>query len=230
MKKTFNVLLALCVVGLLFICYRSIQGDIDFQAEVKVREDAVKARLIEIRKAQEQYKLQHEGVYCNTLTELIAFVKDGRIPIVYREGELSDEQREAGLTDVKAAAIVNSGDAAAIAANGLQGFRYDTTWVSLVDSLYGPGFAADELKEIPFSEGDTFELSTFYGPNRSETIIYVMECCAPDTSFLKNMGSAGQRLIDNRAKTAREFQKYPGLKIGVLDIDRWNNNAGNWEE
>ncbi len=230
MKKTFIALLVVCVIGLLYINYRSIQGDIDFQAEVKVREDAVKARLIEIRKAQEQYKFQHGGVYCNTLSELIEFVKDGRIPIVYREGELSDEQREAGLTDVIAAQIVNGGDAAAIAANGLQDFRFDTTWVSLIDSLYGPGFDAEQLKYIPYAEGDSFELSTFYGPNRSETIIYVMECCAPDTAFLKNLGSAGQRLIDNRDKTARDFQKYPGLKIGVLDIDRWNNNAGNWEE
>lgn len=230
MKKTFNVLLALCVVGLLFICYRSIQGEQEFNAEVTMRENAVKERLIDIRKAQEQYKLQHEGVYCNTLSELIAFVKNGRIPVVYREGELSDEQREAGLTDVIASAIVNSGDAAAIAANGLQGFRYDTTWVSLIDSLYGADFVADDMKLIPYAEGDTFELSTFYGPNRSETIIYVMECSAADTSFLKGLGSQGQRLIDNRAKTARDFQKYPGLKIGVLDIDRWNNNAGNWEE
>ena len=44
MKKIFNVLLVLCVVGLLVICWRSIQDDIDFQKEVTVRENAVFTR------------------------------------------------------------------------------------------------------------------------------------------------------------------------------------------
>ena len=34
MKKIFNALLVLCVIGLLFICWRSIQDDIDFKSEI----------------------------------------------------------------------------------------------------------------------------------------------------------------------------------------------------
>ena len=91
-------------------------------------EAAVKARLIQIKDAEEQYRQQHQGEFCDTLDVLINFIKTARIPHVTKVGELSDKQMESGLTESKAAAIVNSGDAAAIAANGLQNFRRDTTW------------------------------------------------------------------------------------------------------
>ena len=122
---------------------------------------------------------------------------------------------------------VNSGDAAAIAANGLQGFRRDTTWVNLSDSLFGPGYNADSIRYIPFAEGDTFQLQALPTVTRSGTILYTMECAAPDVSFLKNMGRNGERLIVNRARLAEDMGSYPGLKIG--DLYNWNNNAGNWE-
>ena len=227
MKKVFNALLALCVVGLLFICWRSIQDDIDFKAEVTVRENAVKARLLQIKAAEEEYKLQHEGIYCDSLWKLVEFVRNGRIPKIVKEGVLSDEQMEKGLTEATAAAIVNSGDAAAIAANGLQGFRRDTSWVVLSDSLFGENFNADSLRYIPYAEGDTFDLMTATNITRSGTIQYAMECAAPDASFLKNMGRNGDRLIVNRKQLADDMGSYAGLKIG--DLYNWNNNAGNWE-
>ena len=84
MKKVFNVLLALCVVGLLFICYRSIQDDIDFGKEVTVRENAVKARLLEIKATEEEYKLQNpEGMYCDSLFKLVEFFRNGRIGLSF---------------------------------------------------------------------------------------------------------------------------------------------------
>lgn len=228
MKKVFNALLALCVVGLLFICYRSIQDDIDFQKEVTVRENAVKARLLQIKAVEEEFKLQSpEAAYCDSLWKLVEFARNGRIPKIVKEGVLSDEQMEKGLTERKAAEIVNRGNAAEIAANGLQNFRRDTTWVNLCDSLFGEGFNADSLRYIPFAEGDTFQLTTFLSQTRSGTLQYIMECCAPDSSFLKGMGRNGDRLIVNRRQLADDMGSYPGLKIG--DLNNWNNNAGNWE-
>ena len=86
---------------------------------------------------------------------------------------------------------------------------------------------ADSIRYIPFAEGDTFQLQAQATVTRSGTIMYVMECAAPDTSFLKNMGRNGERLIVNRAQLADDMGSYPGLKIG--DLWNWNNNAGNWE-
>ena len=229
MKKVINGILAVCVLALLFICWRSIQDDQDFNAEVRNRESVVKARLLQIRSAEEAYKLQHEGTYCADWSVLIDFVKNGRLPIIMKQGVLSDAQMDKGLTEAKAAAIVNSGDEKAIIENGLQDFRRDTVWVSLIDSLYKEDdFVADSLRYIPFSKGDTFELIACPNTTRSGTIIQVMECNAPDSSFLKGMGKMGHRLIYNRAEEADAKGAYPGLKIGDAG-NNWNNNAGNWE-
>lgn len=229
MKKVINAILGVCVVLLLFICWRSIQDDQDFNAEVASRENVVKARLLEIRAAEEAYKAQHEGEYCSDWPVLIDFVKNGKLPIIMKQGVLSDKQMDNGLTESKAAAIVNSGDQAAIIANGLQDFRRDTIWVSLKDSLYNyEGFEADSLCYIPFSNGDIFELIACPNTTRSGSIIQVMECNAPDSSFLKGMGKEGKRLIYNRQEEADAKGAYPGLKIGDAG-NNWNNNAGNWE-
>jgi hypothetical protein len=229
MKKVINVILGICAVGLLFICWRSIRDTEDFDATVAARENVVKARLMEIRSAEEAYKAQHDGVYCADWSVLIDFVKNGKLPVIMKQGVLTEEQMEKGLTEEKAAVIVNSGDQAAIAASGLQNFRRDTIWVSLQDSLYSyEGFVADSLRYIPFSEGDTFELVACPNTTRSGSIIQVMECNAPDSSFLKGMGKAGKRLIYNRAEEADAKGAYPGLKIGDAG-NNWNNNAGNWE-
>ena len=108
---------------------------------------------------------------------------------IKKQGVLSDEQLEKGLTEDSAAMIVNSGDTKLIEANGLQDFRRDTIWVSLMDSLYREeGFEADSLRFIPFSLGDTFEIIACPNTTRSGSIIQVMECNAPDSSFLKGMG------------------------------------------
>ena len=60
-KKIVNLVLGVCVVLLLIISWRSITDTIGFDEEVAQREAVVKARLIDIRKAEEEYKLQHEG-------------------------------------------------------------------------------------------------------------------------------------------------------------------------
>ena len=229
MKKVINVILGICVVGLLYICWRSIKDTEDFDATVAARENVVKARLMEIRSAEEAWKAQHDGVYCSDWSELIKFVKEGKLPVVMKQGVLTEDQMNKGLTESKAAAIVNSGDQAAIAANGLQNFKRDTIWVSLQDSLYNyEGFVADSMCYIPFSQGDTFEIIACPNTTRSGTIIQVMECNAPDSCFLKGMGKAGQRLIYNRNEEANAKGAYPGLKIGDAG-NNWNNNAGNWE-
>ena len=229
MKNWKNVILGICAIGLLFVDWRSICDTQDFDATVAERERVVKERLMEIRAAEEAYKAQHDGEYCADWSVLIDFVKNGKLPVVMKQGLLTEDQMNKGLTESKAAAIVNSGDQAAIVANGLQNFRRDTIWVSLIDSLYKKeGFVADSLRYIPFSQGDTFELIACPNTTRSGSIIQVMECNAPDSSFLKGLGKAGKRKIYNRNELAESKGAYAGLKIGDAG-NNWNNNAGNWE-
>ena len=139
-------------------------------------------------------------------------------------GELSDKQMESGLTESKAAAIVNSGDAAAIAANGLQNFRRDTTWTPMAEAIVGTDGNADSLKFIPYSDGQTFELEKTIHVGRSGVTQNVMECRAPYSAYLKGLS---EREIYNLTDAAEKQGRYAGLKIG--DLMTPNNNAGNWE-
>ena len=63
MKTVFNIVLVLCAAALIYICYSSIMGPINFEKAKKEREQAVIARLIDIRKAQQEYRTLHRGMY-----------------------------------------------------------------------------------------------------------------------------------------------------------------------
>ena len=93
MKKLINAVLAVCAILLGVICWRSIQEDINFDKDVAYRESIVKARLLQIKDAEEAYKQQNfESAYCADWDVLTEFVKHGQLPIVIKEGVLSDEQ------------------------------------------------------------------------------------------------------------------------------------------
>lgn len=224
MKKVINVVLFLCAAALLYLCYESIMAPIKFNEERALREVAVKERLLKIKSAEEQYRAQHEGEFCDSFHVLIDFIKTARIPLVSKVGELSDDQMNKGLTETKAAAIVASGNAAEIAANGLENFRRDTTWTSLADTLLQGKISADSLEYIPYGNGAKFELEKTIHIGRSGVITNVMECRAPYESYLSGMN---EREIYNLSDAAEKMGRYPGLKIG--DLVTPNNNAGNWE-
>ena len=63
MKTVFNVILGLCALVLIYICYTSIMGPINFEKAKKHRDAAVIARLIDIRKAQLEYRTLHDQQY-----------------------------------------------------------------------------------------------------------------------------------------------------------------------
>ena len=119
MKTVFNAILVLCIAALVYICYASIMGPINFQNEKDIRDAAVQTRLIDIRKAQEQYRNLHNQQYTDNFDTLIHFVKTEKIPFIFKQGELSDAQLESGMTEKKAMDIIKKGNAKEIADAGL---------------------------------------------------------------------------------------------------------------
>ena len=101
MKVTLKILLAVAVVLLAYMCYRSIMGPIEFKDERDRRENLIKARLIDIRKAQIEYKNIHK-VHAANFDELSKFLKDEKLPFLIKEGVLTDEQLEKGMTEKEA--------------------------------------------------------------------------------------------------------------------------------
>ncbi|MCD8262391.1 MAG: hypothetical protein LUD15_13705 [Bacteroides sp.] len=228
MKTVINIVLVLCALGLVYICYASIMGPIEFENQKRVRDEAVIARLIDIRKAQQEYRNQNRGQYTASFDTLIDFVKTQKIPFVLKEGVLSDKQLEDGMTERKAMAIIErakkSGKWDEVQKNGLENFRRDTMWVAVLDTIFPQGFVADSLKYVPFGNGKQFEIATRNDTTKSGAPIFLFEAKTPYRVYLDGLDKQEiENLIDYQTKLGR----YPGLQVG--SIEQPNNNAGNWE-
>ena len=228
MKTVLNIVLAVIAVFLLYICYESVMGPVRFEEEKNIRDKAVQARLLDIRKAQAEYSNTHDRQYTDNFDSLIYFVKNQKLPLVFKKGVLSDAQLENGLTEAKAMAIINkakkTGKYDEVKKNGLENFSRDTTWVAVIDTIFPKGFNADSLRYVPFGNGVQFQMDTLTQVARSGAPICLLEVKTPYEAYL---GDLDKQEIINLKDQQAQLNKYCGLKIG--DLETANNNAGNWE-
>ena len=228
MKTVFNIVLAAIAVFLLYICYESVMGPVRFEEEKNIRDKAVQARLLDIRKAQAEYSNTHDRQYTDNFDSLIHFVKNQKLPLVFKKGVLTDAQLENGLTEAKAMAIINkakkTGKYDEVKKNGLEEFSRDTTWVAVIDTIFPKGFNADSLRYVPFGNGIQFQMDTLTQIARSGAPICLLEVKTPYEAYL---GDLDKQEIINLKDQQAQLNKYCGLKIG--DLETANNNAGNWE-
>jgi len=234
MKVVVRALLALAIVLLAYISWRSIQGPIDFQAEVERREKAVIQRLVDIRTAQVALRAQ-KGTYTASFDTLINFVKNGKIATLIKSGDLTEDQLEAGMTEEKAMQIIRSGNIAAIKAAGLWDETKNAPQL-VRDSIFSPAvevlypnrknFNADSLRYVPYGRGAEFEMGVDTVITASGYPIQVFEAKTPYTVYL---GDLDKKLLNQKIEEviSRPANNYPGLKVGSLEVA--NNNAGNWE-
>ena len=203
-------------------------GPIQFNKEKDAREEQIKARLIDIRKAQVEYRSLHGGRYTDSFDSLITFVKTAKLPFIKKEGVLSDDQLEAGMTEEKAMAMISKAKRTnnwkEVQAAGLMNFKRDTIWVAMVDTIYGRGYNADSLRYVPFGNGATFEMAIKEDSTKSGAKFYLFEAKTPYTAYLTGLNKQElDALIDMQTK----LERFPGLKVGDIEVP--NNNAGNWE-
>ena len=109
MNGLFKLLLVGCIGIMGYLCVESIMGPIRFEEQKNLRDKATIARLIDIRKAQVEFR-NLNGYYTNEFDTLISFIKHGKLPFVVKVGSLTDAQLDAGLTVTKSVAIVNNGN------------------------------------------------------------------------------------------------------------------------
>jgi len=227
MKTLIKILLSISIILLTYFCVMSIVTPIRFEETKSEREIVIIQRLIDIRKAQVEYRDQ-KGVYTDKFEDLIQFLKSAKKKSVLKEGSLSDKQLEAGLTEAKAAKIVRSGNRAEIMANGLEGFRRDTAYVSMLEALYPEKFTEetiDQIAIIPFSKNEKFQLEVNNDYTNSNNIkIPLFEAKAHFKTYLDDVNH--QEML-NAIDIQEKLDKFPGLKVG--SVVEPNNNAGNWE-
>ena len=227
MKNLLKVLLIAVVAGLAYISYRSIMDPIEFSEVRAEREKQIVARLIDIRTAQIEYRNNHQGAYADNFDSLIDFLKTAQMPIILKVGELDDAQLERGLTEDKALAMIKkaekTGKWAEIDKEGLRGFRRDTSWIALLDTIYPKTFVADSLAYVPFGRGEKFELLTSCDTTKSGSAQYLFEARTPYETYLQDLN---EQELANLKYQMKKMDRYCGLKVG--DVENPNNNAGNW--
>ena len=228
MKKVLNLLLAVTIVGLGYICYRSIMGPIEFEEERDFREKAIIARLIDIRTAQVEYRNILKIGYADNLDSLIEFVKTSQMPVILKEGELDDKQLERGLTEKKAMEIIakakKTNNWKEVEKEGLMNFRRDTSWIALLDTIFPKGYAIDSLAFVPFGNGARFEVETSVDTTKAGGPQYLFEARTPYEVYLQGIN---EQELKNLIADMKKMDRYCGLKVG--DVNMPNNNAGNWE-
>lgn len=209
MKQIIYVFLIVAIVALTYMSVRSILAPIKFEQKRAEREAVVIRKLVDIRKAQVEFKKQNHH-YTASFDTLIQFVKEGKMPVVLKEGTLTDEQLESGLTEKEAIK------------KGL--IRRDTSFLNIKTTLFGEKYPVDSICYVPFGNGQKFEMATNVIKSSSGLDVYLFEARTPYEVYLQGLDK--QELI-NIIDTETKLEKYPGLKVG--SVVESNNNAGNWE-
>ena len=231
MKTAIRVLLTLAIIFLAYICVMSVVTPINFEKQREIREVAVVEKLVDIRTAQNEFRLQH-GRYTANLDSLILWLQTGSKKEVVKEGALTEKQLEAGMTEAKAVKIIEkakkTGNYKEVKEQGLEGFVRDTIASPVLDALYHGKYDNETVKDmiiIPYTDGIQYEAEVNDNYFTSQGIhVPLVEVRAHYSTYL---GDLDAQELANIIDKEEQLDHYPGLKMG--DINEPNNNAGNWE-
>ncbi|MBK7872839.1 MAG: hypothetical protein IPJ74_20275 [Saprospiraceae bacterium] len=132
MRLVINIILAVVIVGLVWLLIQSIREPIAFRAERTKREQAVIAQLMEIRKAQELFR-DIKGGFSPTFDSLKYVLTNDSFQIVQVFGDPDDPNYTGEIT-------------------------YDTSYFPAIQTIDSLGLNLDSMMYVPYGGGATFEL------------------------------------------------------------------------
>ena len=220
----------LVIIGLAFLLFRSINEPVKFKKELQQRQSVAVDQLKDIRTLQVTYRDTY-GHYAPVMDSLIDFYNNGRITIMRQIGSEDDsvavlhtEAVKKGLKNLKGEKLMEklyelyeAGDNHLIVRIPQQTAVKDTLFTGRTK------FDVNNLRYIPFSEGDTVIMSTVV-KQVSGVDVPLFEAKMPFWSLLKGMD---RQQIVNLVAEREDTDRYAGLMVG--SVDNANNNAGNWE-
>ena len=209
MKIVLRALLLGAIAVLTYMCINSVRTSQVFTKLLEEREKVIAERLKDIRTAQIGYRTAH-GVYTASFDTLQKYLNEEKIPFLVKEGELTDDQLKAGMTEQEA---VKKGI-----------IRRDTTWVLAKDTLLSPTYDVASIGKVPGFEQAVFSLDTATLTSPSGYTVPVFEASVHYDVYLSDLDR--QLLINLKDKTTK-LKRFNGLRVG--SVTEINNNAGNWE-
>ena len=223
-------ILPLCIIALAFLLYRSINEPVKFNKERDRRLNVGIERLKDIRTLQVTFKDTY-GHYAPVMDSLIDFYNNGKITIMQQIGSEDDSTAVLHTEAVKKTLRNLKGDQLMqklyeMYQNGDNNLIIRIPQLTAVkDTLFRsrPDFKVDELRYIPFSEGDTVIMKSII-KQVSGVDVPLFEAQMPYWSILKGMD---HQQIVNLVAEKEDTGRYPGLMVG--SVENANNNAGNWE-
>lgn len=211
MKKLFQILLAVVIVGLIYVIYVQISTPIRFDDELKAKKALVIERIKDIRTAQRAYKSKYQH-FTNSFDTLAAFVLTDTLEL---ERKIVDEDDSVAMAMLKKAGKKN-----------VEKFK-----VAVIDTIFSPKklspMDVEKLRFIPGTD-DKAEYIMEAGiiTTESKVVIPIVECRAPYKSFLDTVAFR-QEIINLIDDDVNNYNRYPGVKFGSMESG--NNEAGNWE-
>lgn len=209
MKTVVQIILTIAIIGLAYLLYDSIMNPIRFNKELDKRSNATIERLKEIRKAQVAYKSVH-GNFAGSFDTLLNFIATEEFTIIRAIGSLTPEQIDAGITEEMA---IKQGI-----------ITREEVKVPVMDSLFHDGYDINQLKYVPFTEGEMFQMGAVVLETGSQVKVPVFEAKVHYNILLHGLD---KQLVINIIDEKQKLDRYPGIKVG--DLEEPNNNAGNWE-
>lgn len=223
-------ILPLCIIALAFLLYRSINEPVKFNKERDRRLNVGIERLKDIRTLQVTFKDTY-GHYAPVMDSLIYFYNNGKITIMQQIGSEDDsvavlhtEAVKKNLRNLKGEQLMQKLYELYQAGDNNLIIRIPQL-TNVKDTLFRnrPDFKVDDLRYIPFSEGDTVIMRSII-KQVSGVDVPLFEAQMPYWSILKGMD---HQQIVNLVAEKEDTGRYPGLMVG--SIENANNNAGNWE-
>lgn len=132
MRIVINLVLAIMILGLIWVLIGSIREPIAFKAEKEKRERAVVDKLMKIRTAQEAYR-NITGVFAPSFDTLAQVIKTGKFMIISVIGDPDDPNFTGEII-------------------------YDTTYIPALDSIRSLGINVDSLRYVPYGMGESFDI------------------------------------------------------------------------
>ena len=132
MRIVINLVLAVIVLGLIWVLIGSIREPIAFKAEKEKRERAVVDKLMKIRTAQESYR-NITGAFAPSFDELAKVLKTDSFTVISVIGDPDDPDFTGEII-------------------------YDTTYMSAYDSIVSLGINVDSLRFVPYGGGASFDI------------------------------------------------------------------------
>jgi hypothetical protein len=219
-----------CIIVLAYLLYRSISEPVKFNTERDQRLAVGIDRMKDIRTLQVTYKDTY-GHYAPVMDSLIDFYNNGKITIMRQIGSEDDSVAVLHTEAVKKSLRNLKGEKLMEALYDLYE-KGDNNLIIRIpqltevkDTLFRnrPDFKVNDLRYIPFSEGDTVIMRSII-KQVSGVDVPLFEAQMPYWSILKGMD---HQQIVNLVAEREDTGRYPGLMVG--SIENANNNAGNWE-